>query len=114
MSEQITEDMGLHQQWYEAQVEACNLDATASRLEKMEKVIFETIKLDFLDTAPVKITVSRAEAEARTATKYVDHLTSMFAAREVANLAKAKADAIKMMHWDQQSSAATERAVARM
>lgn len=109
----LSRNTPLYQQWYEAQTEANSLEGRAARLEKMEKVVYETIKLAILDSEE-KVTVARAEAEARTHKKYVKHVTDMLTAREAANQAKTKADAIKMLHWDQQSEAATERAVARM
>ena len=109
----VSKNSPLSQQWYEERQKANRLEREAVTLEKKERIVFEALKLHYLKSAE-KVSVAKAEAMARTSEEYSKALHEAGAARFLANSSRDRAEALKLMYWENQSSSATERAVSRM
>lgn len=85
-----------------------DLNAAADILERAEKSLLSGIMLDKMQDGTK--TVSKAEAEALASPTYQEHITQSIEARRLANRAKVRFDALKMLAELRRSEESTRRA----
>lgn len=103
----------LSEQWRIVSKEHVRLDAEADLLRELRDANLERMKLKLIDTDP-KLSDAKAERLVKASAEWEVYIRGMVAAREKANLQKAKMKWIEIRIWEQNSEQANARNERRL